>query len=47
MCNTIIGGYYAQIALSSVMGILWYYLIKGPMVRLQSSDKTDWTVYKK
>lgn len=44
MCNTIISGYYAEIAISTVLGVAWYLTIKKPIAKLQSSDEKNWLI---
>lgn len=46
-CSTIIDGFYAEIVISSILGVLWFYLIKKPLINLHLSDRKNWLVYNK
>ncbi|XP_050056482.1 acetyl-coenzyme A transporter 1-like isoform X1 [Aphis gossypii] len=45
-CNTIIDGFYAEVIISSILGIIWFYIIKKPLLKLNLSDRKNWLVYK-
>ncbi|XP_022169005.1 acetyl-coenzyme A transporter 1-like [Myzus persicae] len=44
-CSTIIDGFYAEIIISTILGILWFYIIKKPLINLHNSDRKNWLVY--
>uniref|UniRef100_A0A2S2PAI9 Acetyl-coenzyme A transporter 1 n=1 Tax=Schizaphis graminum TaxID=13262 RepID=A0A2S2PAI9_SCHGA len=45
-CSTIIDGFYAEVVISSILGVIWFYIIKKPLINLHLSDRKSWLVYK-
>lgn len=46
-CNTLIDGFFAEIVITSILGVLWFYIFKKPFINLNLSDRKNWLVYNK
>uniref|UniRef100_A0A2S2QHE6 Acetyl-coenzyme A transporter 1 n=1 Tax=Sipha flava TaxID=143950 RepID=A0A2S2QHE6_9HEMI len=43
-CNVLMNGYYIEVALCTIIGILWYNIFRGVLQNLQTKDYTHWLV---
>ena len=43
-CVTQLDGYYVEIVICLILGVIWYFLQRQRIIRLQSLDKSAWQV---
>lgn len=46
-CRTEIDGYYIEVAINVVYGIIWYFWAKRMLKHLQDLDRSEWHVLSK